>query len=143
MGDLYSIDEGGGEWFNLAAEYDTPLEAEIAAAAVGHPGVAVPRVAYLASPSQLSAELAGDIERKIGELTAEGNRRCVVVSPAFVSVKNGMATGLGIKASSLTAEGGAYVAVAQAYADAVPVIRALPNTAAVDAYDVVTDPAWP
>ncbi len=66
MGDLYSIDEGAGVYFNLADEYDTPNDAETAASAVGHPGVAMLRSIYLALPAVFSDELSAAKAAKDG-----------------------------------------------------------------------------
>lgn len=143
MSDLYSIDEGGGQWFNLADEFDSALDAQTFATSIGHAGTAVLRSVYLAEPVIVAHALDDDKVLKILELTAEGDRRCLLVSPLFESVLASMALGAAVKLSSLEMLGIDYVNVGTAYAAAVPVILALPNEAAVDAYNVATDPSWP
>ncbi len=143
MGDLYSIDEGAGVYFNLADEYDTPNDAETAASAVGHPGVAMLRSIYLALPAVFSDELSAAKAAKVSELTAEGDIRCLDLSPAFQSVVVASALDLALKRNSLESEGKDLADIGEAYRDAQSDIDALTSLPAVYSYNVVTDPSWP
>lgn len=141
MGDLYTIDTGGGVFQQLVPEFDSALEAEQFAVTIGHPGTAQLRSAWNSSAEFLSQQLEELKGAKLLELTAEGDRRTLAVHLLFTSVAGAYV--LAISVNALTATGSAAADVGTAWGDAVAVVVALADAAAVDAYDVVTDPGWP
>jgi hypothetical protein len=139
----WTIDEGGGEYFSLSQEFDTAAEAQTYATSVGHAGPAIETATYLVLPATVAGELAAAKVAKIHDLTDEGNRRCALVSPLYNRVLSAVELLQTVKAASLTVLGAELAAVGAAYGAAAVVILGLPDIAAVAAYDVVTDPAWP
>ena len=143
MADLYSIDEGAGVFWHPLPEFDSANEAETFAADNGHAGTAELRATFVSSATHQAQLLEQAQGEKLAELTVEGDRRSVLVNVAFVSVITGYSVSQAFTMGAQTSDGADWVAVADAWEAAVITIAGLPNAAAVIAYDVVTDPAWP
>ncbi len=133
--------QGGGEGIFLVPEFPDAAAAQAFATDIGVGGVATAEAAFLLSPYSEGVDLEVAKENKQSELQAEGDRRSLLVDPHFTNVEGGYILLLVVNA--MTMLGNDWAAVAQAWDDARVVVDALPNVAAVDAYDVVTDPAWP
>lgn len=125
----------------LTPEFPDEPTAQAFATANGIGGTIMEEAAFFLTPysEDLQEEQAREATQE--ELEAEGNRRSLLVDPHYESVLNGFVVGLSVNAT--TALGGQWVAVGVAWDDARLVVEALPNLAAILAYDVVTDPAWP
>ena len=143
MGDLYTIDEGGGTFWQPVPEFDTSNDAETFAAGYGHAGTAILRSTYLAGPEQQAIDLEVAKQNKIRDLVIEGNSRSEAVNISFKLVRLGLAIGQSTRATSLEADGVSWVAVANAFAVGTVEINALTTVNDVDNYNVVTDPPWP
>lgn len=143
MPDLYSINQGGNAFWHPVPEFDDAQAAEDFATLHGHPGIAEFRSTFDASAfhiEQLTLVAQGE---KLAELTVEGDRRSVLLNVAFVSVITGYSVSQAFTGGATTTAGSDWVAVADAWEAAVIDIRALTTPAAVNAYNVVTDPSWP
>ena len=133
--------QGGGQAIHMPPDFADQAEAQAYMAGFDIPGLATLQSAWDITPLAVAVELEVAIEAKQRELVTEGDRRSVLVDVHYQSVLQGFVLGLTINA--VTALGGQWVAVAVAWDDARQVVEALPDLAAVAAYDVVTDPAWP
>ena len=125
----------------LVPDFADQAEAQAFATDKGIGGLVIPEAVFAVSPFSVALELTEAKALKIRELTQEGDRRSRLVDPHFFSVNNGFTVGLTVNA--VTPLGSSWVAVGVAWDDARAVINALGDVAAVAAYDVVTDPAWP
>ena len=141
--DLYTIDEGGGTFWQPVPEFDTANEAEVFAAGFGHGGTAILRAVFQASAPQVNAQTAIARTGKFEELETEGNRRTALVDPRFLSVQSIAALGDALKLSSFEVLGTDALQVSDAYEVGVTEIEALTSVATVEAYDVVNTPPWP
>lgn len=133
----------GAKGTHLAPEFESPQDAAAWANDKGIFGTPETLASWNAGPVQQGVNLTAAKVEKLRELEEEGNRRCTLVSPLYDSIRGAHGLGLSVKAASLTATGEYLAGTGQAWADAVPVVLALPDLGAVDAYNVVTDPAWP
>lgn len=137
----FTMVQGGGEGIHLVPDFADQAAAQTFATARGIGGAPVETPIFLAAPAQQSINLAGAKAIKESDLTIEGDRRSILIDEAFQSVLIGF--GLQLSVNVLTALGTQWGAVAIAWDAARNDIEALPDLAAVAAYDVVTDPAWP
>ena len=142
MGERYVM-QTGTTAVCLAPEFESAQEADTWANERGIFGTPITVTAWAATPTTQGVLLADAKRGKLEELNQEGDRRCALISPLFRSVDTARAIAVAIKPSSLSTEGANLTAVALAWANARTAILALPTLAAVDAYNVVTGPAWP
>ncbi len=143
MGDLYTIDEGGGAFWQPVPAFDTANEAEVFSAGFGHGGTAILRAVFQASAPQVNAQADTARGGQLIALQEEGNRRTALVDQKFTSVVALAALGDAIKMASFEVLGADGLAVADAYEVGITELDALTTAAAVNAYDVVNTPPWP
>lgn len=137
------MDQGDGTAIYLAGEHATAQDADLAANQLGIFGTPVEAGNWEASPTVQSVELQRAKLDKLEELKQEGDRRCTLVAPLFDDVAAMYRTVLTIKDNNFTNLGDDVADVANAWAAASVQVLALPTLAAVQAYNVVTDPSWP
>lgn len=141
--DLYTIDEGGGAFWQPVPEFDNAGDAEVFAAGFGHGGTAILRSVFEASAPQITAQANTARGGKLLQLITEGNRRTGIVDPKFTSVVVFAALGDALKASSFESLGTDALDVSNAFEVGISELLALTTAATVDAYDVVNTPPWP
>lgn len=133
--------QGDGRAIFMPPDFADQAEAEAYAAEFDITGNALLQTLWYASPAALAVDLELAKGSKQGELSTEGDRRSLLVDEHFQSVSNGFVLGLVVNA--LTPLGNSWNAVAVAWDNARQDIDALVDPDDVNAYDVVTDPAWP
>ncbi len=143
MADLYTIDEGGGAFWQPVPEFDTANDAEVFSAGFGHGGTAILRAVFQASAPQVTAQANTARGGQLIALEVEGSRRTALVDPRFQNVATMAALGDAIKLSSFETLGTDALAVSAAYEVGITELEALTTAAAVNAYDVVNTPPWP
>lgn len=141
MSEQYTMVQPGGDPIHLIPEFDTEAEAQTFATSVGIGGAIETLATFNAGAYQAAVNLVFAKRQKLFSLKTEGERRSILVDAGFPSVVSGYAASLAVNA--LTGLGSSWAAVGVAWNGGRIDIDALPNIAAVDAYDVVTDPAWP
>lgn len=141
MGDQYVAVQPDDSGIFLTPEFDDLAEAQLFATDHGIGGAVELAAVFEISPFSAALELEQAKALKVDELTAEGNRRSELVDPHYLLVSTGYI--LGITVNALTPLGNQWSAVGVAWDDARVVINALGDLGSVQAYDVVTDPAWP
>jgi len=125
----------------LTPEFVDQAEAQTFATANGIGGTIQLDTVFALTPFSTDLELEQAKELKADELEVEGDRRAQLVDPHFLSAQGGLILSLAVNATSPL--GSDWAAVGVAFDAARIDIDALPNLAAVAAYDVVTDPSWP
>lgn len=138
----YVMIQVGGSATSLAGEFNSAGEADAFANSHEIYGTPMLQDDYLAAPAQVATKLAALKELKGAALRGEANRRIGLVAPMF-DLRAVAAAALLIKPSSREVLADQLIPYLTAYSAALIVIAALPNAAAVEAYDVVTAPSWP